>query len=89
MWVGLGGDATRARTRLGERMSALYNLPPEKFEHVTAAGEPDDVAAVLASYVEAGARTITLVPVAASTHEAVELAGEVRRRLTAGLSVPA
>jgi len=89
MWVGLDKDADRARTRLGDRMSRLYNLPPEKFQHITAAGAPDDVAGFLASYVEAGARTITLVPVADSVHDAIELSGEVRRQLLAGAAVPA
>jgi hypothetical protein len=81
MWVGLGTDADRARQRLGERMSALYHLPPEKFQHITAAGRPEDVAEFLTAYVEAGARTITLVPVADDIHTAVELSGEVRRLL--------
>jgi len=81
IWVGLGADAARARTRLGERMSALYNLPPEKFQHISAAGTPDDVADFVASYVEAGACTITLIPVADSAEEAIALSGEVRTRL--------
>lgn len=89
MWVGLGSDAHQARTMLGERMSKLYNLPAEKFQHVTAAGSPDDVAGFLASYVEAGARTITLVPVAESVHEAIELSGEVRRLLANSSTVAA
>ena len=88
MWVGLGSDADRARQTLGERMSALYNLPPEKFQHITAAGRPEDVAAFLTPYVEAGARTLTLVPVADDIHTAVELSGEVRRLLVPA-TVPA
>ena len=81
VWVGLGSDPARARSMLGERMSRLYNLPPEKFEHVTAAGRPEDVAEFLAGYVAAGARTLTLVPVADDVHEAIELSAEVRRLL--------
>lgn len=81
VWVGLGADATRARERLGESMSKLYNLPPEKFQHITAAGTPKDVAEFLAGYVEAGARTITIIPVADTIHEAIEQSGEVRREL--------
>ncbi|MDR7254278.1 alkanesulfonate monooxygenase SsuD/methylene tetrahydromethanopterin reductase-like flavin-dependent oxidoreductase (luciferase family) [Nocardioides sp. BE266] len=82
MWVGLGDDAATARAQLGERMSALYNLPPEKFQHVTAAGRPEDVVQFLTPYVEAGARTITLIPVSSDVHTAIELSGEVRRLLT-------
>jgi alkanesulfonate monooxygenase SsuD/methylene tetrahydromethanopterin reductase-like flavin-dependent oxidoreductase (luciferase family) len=83
MWVGLGPDAERARAQLGSQMSKLYNLPPEKFQNVTAAGRPEDVAAHLAAYVEAGARTITLIPVADDVHTAIELSGEVRGLLRA------
>jgi alkanesulfonate monooxygenase SsuD/methylene tetrahydromethanopterin reductase-like flavin-dependent oxidoreductase (luciferase family) len=83
MWVGLGADPNSARARLGERMSTLYNLPPEKFQHTTAAGRPEEVAGFLSAYVEAGARTITLVPVADDVHTAIELSGEVRRLLAA------
>ncbi|WP_141004140.1 LLM class flavin-dependent oxidoreductase [Nocardioides humi] len=83
IWVGLGADAAAARAALGERMSALYNLPPEKFQHISAAGTPDDVAAFVAPYVDGGARTITLIPVAGSTDAAIELSGQVRERLRA------
>lgn len=81
IWVGLGSDGDRARTGLGEAMSTLYNLPPEKFQHIAPAGTADDVADFVASYVEAGARTITLIPVADSADEAIELSGQVRDRL--------
>jgi len=81
IWVGLGADGDRARALLGEQMSALYNMPPEKFQHITAAGTPDDVADFVAPYVEGGARTITLIPVAESAAEAIELSGSVRERL--------
>jgi alkanesulfonate monooxygenase SsuD/methylene tetrahydromethanopterin reductase-like flavin-dependent oxidoreductase (luciferase family) len=84
VWVGLGTDAQAARAALGERMSALYNLPPEKFQHISAAGRPEDVVEFLVPYVEAGARTITLIPVADDVHTAIELSGEVRRLLLAG-----
>jgi alkanesulfonate monooxygenase SsuD/methylene tetrahydromethanopterin reductase-like flavin-dependent oxidoreductase (luciferase family) len=83
MWVGLGADPARAGRRLGERMSSLYNLPAEKFDHVTAAGRPDDVAEFLATYVAAGARTITVVPVSDDIHTAIDLSGEVRQLLKA------
>jgi alkanesulfonate monooxygenase SsuD/methylene tetrahydromethanopterin reductase-like flavin-dependent oxidoreductase (luciferase family) len=83
MWVGLGTDGDRARTLLGDRMHALYNLPPEKFQNVTAAGTPDQVAERLAPFVEGGARHLTLVTVAESADEGIELAGEVRRLIQA------
>lgn len=81
IWVGLGADVASARERLGERMSRLYNLPPEKFQHITAAGTPDDVAEFIEPYVEGGARTLTMIPVADSVDEAIELSGFVGDRL--------
>lgn len=83
MWVGLGTDGGRARELLGQRMHALYALPPEKFQHVTAAGTPEDVAEKLAPYIAGGAQHLTTVTVAESVHEGVDLAGEVRRLLQA------
>ena len=81
IWVGLGEDGDKARAGLGEAMSTLYNLPPEKFQHIAPAGTADDVADFVASYVEGGARTITLIPVADSAEEAIALSGQVRDRL--------
>jgi alkanesulfonate monooxygenase SsuD/methylene tetrahydromethanopterin reductase-like flavin-dependent oxidoreductase (luciferase family) len=83
MWVGLGTDGDKARAQLGERMQALYNLPPEKFQNVTAAGTPEQVAEKLAPFVAAGAEHLTAITVADSVDEGVDLAGEVRRLLRA------
>ncbi|MFC7506096.1 LLM class flavin-dependent oxidoreductase [Nocardioides sp. CPCC 206347] len=87
IWVGLGEDADRAREALGGAMSSLYNLPPEKFQHISAAGTPDDVAEFIAPYIEGGARTITLIPISDSADEAIELSGQVRDRLGSLVSV--
>jgi alkanesulfonate monooxygenase SsuD/methylene tetrahydromethanopterin reductase-like flavin-dependent oxidoreductase (luciferase family) len=83
LWCGLGADRARAWERLARRLEALYNLPAERFQHVTEAGTPEQVAAGLASYVEAGAAHLTLVTVADSVHEGIDLAAEVRRLLQA------
>ena len=83
VWVGFGDDPVRARTRLGETMSRLYNLPPEKFQHISAAGRPEDIVEFLTPYIEGGARTLTLIPVADSTHEGIELCAQVRQMLRA------
>ena len=83
MWCGLGSDGDRARELLGRRMQALYNQPPEKFQHVTAAGTPEQVAEKLAPFVEAGAGHLTIVTVADSVHDGIDLAAEVRRLLQA------
>jgi alkanesulfonate monooxygenase SsuD/methylene tetrahydromethanopterin reductase-like flavin-dependent oxidoreductase (luciferase family) len=81
IWVGLGNDSATARAQLGAQMSDLYNMPPEKFQHITAAGTPEEVSAFLEPYVAAGARTITLIPVSESIEQAIELSGAVGERL--------
>jgi alkanesulfonate monooxygenase SsuD/methylene tetrahydromethanopterin reductase-like flavin-dependent oxidoreductase (luciferase family) len=81
VWCGLQDDSLEARGRLGREMQELYQLPPEKFAHLTAAGPPEQVAEYLAPYVEAGASSVTIIPVARDAAEGVALAGEVRRLL--------
>jgi alkanesulfonate monooxygenase SsuD/methylene tetrahydromethanopterin reductase-like flavin-dependent oxidoreductase (luciferase family) len=81
VWCGLDEDSTSARDRLGREMEALYQLPPEKFAHLTAAGTPEQVAEYLAPYVEGGATAVSIVPVAGDPTEGIALAGEVRRLL--------
>ena len=83
MWCGLGSDGDRARELLGRRMQALYHQPPERFQHVTAAGTPAQVAEKLAPFVEAGAEHLTIITVAGSVHDGIDLAAEVRRLLQA------
>jgi alkanesulfonate monooxygenase SsuD/methylene tetrahydromethanopterin reductase-like flavin-dependent oxidoreductase (luciferase family) len=81
VWCGLSDHGPRARALLGARMEALYRLPAERFQHVTAAGNPEQVAATLAPFLAGGAEHVTLVTVAEDPLEGVELAGEVRRLL--------
>lgn len=83
MWCGLGSDGDRARELLGRRMQALYNQPPDRFQHVTAAGTPEQVAEKFVPFVEAGAEHLTIVTVADSVHDGIDLAAEVRRLLRA------
>jgi len=83
MWCGLGSDGDRARELLARRMQALYNQPPERFQHVTAAGTPAQVVEKLAPFVAAGAEHLTIVTVADSVHDGIDLAAEVRRLLQA------
>jgi alkanesulfonate monooxygenase SsuD/methylene tetrahydromethanopterin reductase-like flavin-dependent oxidoreductase (luciferase family) len=83
LWCGLGTNGDRARRLLGDRMTALYNLPAEKFQNVTAAGTPEQVAEGLAPFITGGAEHLTLITVAESVDEGVDLAGEVRRLLQA------
>jgi alkanesulfonate monooxygenase SsuD/methylene tetrahydromethanopterin reductase-like flavin-dependent oxidoreductase (luciferase family) len=86
VWCGLDADGTRARDLLGQRMEALYRLPPDKFQHVAPAGTPAQVAEWLAAFVEAGATHVTVVPVADSAEAGIDAVAEIRERLVAHAS---
>ena len=81
IWCGLDADPDRARQLLARDIEGLYRRPYEKFQHVTLAGTAPQVAAGIAPFVSAGARHITVVPVAASPQAAVDHAAAVRAAL--------
>ena len=71
-WCGLATQRTVARDSLARGMEAFYGLPFERFERSSPYGTPDDVADVLRPYVDAGATSILLSPIASSTEEGLE-----------------
>lgn len=81
VWCSFGDDPPAARARLGDRMQALYNMPAEKFQHVTTAGDAASVAEFLAPYVAGGARHLTLIPANADPQEGIAGVAEVKRLL--------
>ena len=81
VWCGLDADAAQARHLLASQLEGLYHLPFGKFERLTPAGSPAQVAEALAPYRAAGAAYITLVPAAASPEAGVEHAAAVRAML--------
>jgi len=83
-WCGFGPSAEAARPGLAAAMEQLYQLPFSRFERYSPAGRPDDVAAALAPYVDAGAATILLAAVAADPDEVVAGAARVRALLRGG-----
>jgi alkanesulfonate monooxygenase SsuD/methylene tetrahydromethanopterin reductase-like flavin-dependent oxidoreductase (luciferase family) len=84
VWCGLGDSIEDARERLAAVLERVYRTPFSKFERYAPVGQPEDVAASLMPYVEAGARHFDLVTVASSPNHAIEGIGEVRRLLAAG-----
>jgi hypothetical protein len=64
-------------------MRRFYGLPFEAFERYTPYGTPADVAEALAPYVAAGVHEFDMSLCAADTDAAIEMAGEVKRLLTA------
>ena len=81
VWCGLDADAAQARRLLASQLEGLYHLPFGKFERLTPAGPPAQVAEALAPFRAAGAGHITLVPAAASPEAGVEHAAAVRAML--------
>jgi alkanesulfonate monooxygenase SsuD/methylene tetrahydromethanopterin reductase-like flavin-dependent oxidoreductase (luciferase family) len=73
-WCGFG------RSPAAE-MEALYRQPYDRFERYAPHGAPDDVAAALAPYVAAGARSVLLAAVADDDDAVIEGAAAVRRAL--------
>ena len=64
LWAGFGRSAARV-------MEESYSLPFERFARYTPCGQPEDIAAALAPYVEAGCRRFNFVPVAESIESAI------------------
>ncbi len=81
VWCGLGASAGAARSRLGAMMEAFYRVPFGKFDRYCPCGSPEEIAASLQPYVDAGCRSFNLIPVADSEQAAIEGADAVRAAL--------
>jgi alkanesulfonate monooxygenase SsuD/methylene tetrahydromethanopterin reductase-like flavin-dependent oxidoreductase (luciferase family) len=84
VWCGFGPSPADARAGVAAAMEQLYRQPFERFARYVPAGTPDDVAAALRPYVDAGAADVLLAAVAATTDEVVEGASRVRAVLRSG-----
>lgn len=82
VWCGLGSSRAGAREAVASAMEGLYQLPFETFERYTPYGTPEDVAAFLAPYVEAGCTSFNLIPQGEDPVAVLEAAGEVKRLLS-------
>jgi alkanesulfonate monooxygenase SsuD/methylene tetrahydromethanopterin reductase-like flavin-dependent oxidoreductase (luciferase family) len=81
VWCGFGASPEAARSRLGAVMEAFYGIPFGKFERYCPVGTPEEVAAGLQPYVDAGCRSFNVIPVADSEQAAIEGTDAVRRVL--------
>ena len=79
--MGFGSSPEAATPALAGAMESLYRLPFEKFERYSPRGTPEDVAAALVPFVEAGCRTFNLIPAGDELSAVVDAAAEVRRLL--------
>jgi alkanesulfonate monooxygenase SsuD/methylene tetrahydromethanopterin reductase-like flavin-dependent oxidoreductase (luciferase family) len=83
VWVGFGSSPKAATPGLAAAMEGLYRVPFEKFDRYSPRGTPEDVAAALAPFVDAGCRTFNLIPAGDDLIAVVDAAAEVRRLLNA------
>jgi alkanesulfonate monooxygenase SsuD/methylene tetrahydromethanopterin reductase-like flavin-dependent oxidoreductase (luciferase family) len=84
LWAGIDSSPERAAARLRPVMESSYGLPFERFERYCPCGRPEDVAAALAPYLEAGCRRFNIVPEAASLDEAIDAVGTLKDLLEQG-----
>lgn len=81
IWCGFDSEPDAARKRLATRMEGFYKVPFERFERYAPFGRPEDVAAALQPYLDAGCRRFNLMPVAASEEAGIEAIAEVAKLL--------
>jgi len=76
-WLGVGDTRAEARAIVAKEMEDFYKVPFEKFERYTPYGTPDEVAAQLKPYVDAGCRLMNLKVCARDDAESIEAAGAI------------
>ncbi len=81
VWCAFGDSAATARSRLAASMENFYQTPFGKFERYCPCGTPEEVAAGLQAYVDAGCRSFNLIPLADSEELAIAGADAVRAAL--------
>jgi alkanesulfonate monooxygenase SsuD/methylene tetrahydromethanopterin reductase-like flavin-dependent oxidoreductase (luciferase family) len=81
LWCGFGSSVEDARAKTAATMEPFYGVPFEAFERYCPIGTPEDVAAGLAPYVEAGARTFHISAVSDTLEEVVHGAAQVKQHL--------
>jgi len=82
VWCGFARTRREAACEpLAAQMQAFYQMPFEPFERYSPYGTPEDVAAFLRPYVEAGCSTFNVIPCASDVETAVAGVGELRELL--------
>ena len=84
VWCGFGATRDGAREVLATRMQAFYQMPFEPFERYSPYGTPDEVAAFLRPYVDAGCSAFNVIACADDDERAVAAVGEVRALVAGG-----
>jgi alkanesulfonate monooxygenase SsuD/methylene tetrahydromethanopterin reductase-like flavin-dependent oxidoreductase (luciferase family) len=82
LWAAFAGTREAAERRIAATMERAYGIPFERFSKYVPRGTPDDIAAALRPYLEAGCRRFNIVPEAESIEAAPAGVGAVKRLLT-------
>jgi alkanesulfonate monooxygenase SsuD/methylene tetrahydromethanopterin reductase-like flavin-dependent oxidoreductase (luciferase family) len=86
LWAGFDVTRERAVARIRPVMEGAYALPFERFERYTPCGRPEDVAAALEPYLEAGCRRFNFVAEADGLDAAIEGVAAVKTLLTGAVA---
>ena len=86
LWAGFAGTREGAAGRVGATMERAYGVPFERFAKYVPCGTPDDVAAALEPYIDAGCRRFNIVPEAESLDAALAAVAAVKRALIGKLT---
>jgi alkanesulfonate monooxygenase SsuD/methylene tetrahydromethanopterin reductase-like flavin-dependent oxidoreductase (luciferase family) len=84
LWAAFDATREQAMARISPVFERSYGLPFERFERYTPCGRPEDVAAALAPYFDAGCRRFNFVPEADGPEAAIEAIARVKRLLAQG-----
>jgi alkanesulfonate monooxygenase SsuD/methylene tetrahydromethanopterin reductase-like flavin-dependent oxidoreductase (luciferase family) len=79
VWCGVGPTTETARRHVAAGMEAFYQLPYERFERWSPAGSPEQIAAFLMPYVDAGCSVFNLIAQGDSLETEIEATSEIRR----------
>jgi alkanesulfonate monooxygenase SsuD/methylene tetrahydromethanopterin reductase-like flavin-dependent oxidoreductase (luciferase family) len=78
VWCGVGDSSDEARSYLAPAMEAFYQLPFERFERWSPAGNPRQIAEFLVPYAVAGCSVFNLIINGRDGRAEVQAAGEIR-----------
>jgi alkanesulfonate monooxygenase SsuD/methylene tetrahydromethanopterin reductase-like flavin-dependent oxidoreductase (luciferase family) len=81
LWAAFADTREAAERRVSAAMERAYDLPFERFSTYVPRGTPEDVAAALRPFLDAGCRRFNIVPEAESLEAALAGVGAVKRLL--------
>jgi alkanesulfonate monooxygenase SsuD/methylene tetrahydromethanopterin reductase-like flavin-dependent oxidoreductase (luciferase family) len=82
VWCGFAKTHEIAREVLASQMQDFYQMPFEPFERYSPCGTPEDVAAFLRPYIDAGCSSFNVIPCAPDDDHAIAAVGELRALLS-------